>query len=431
MVLARTSLGALRGVQESAVAVFRGVPYAAAPVGGLRWRSPRPATAWTGVRDATSFGPIPPQDIGPERLARRGVTMSEDCLSLNVWTPAADGGRRPVVVFLHGGGVVAGSGSAPLLDGAGLAARGDIVVITLNFRLGVLGSLYAPDRLGVEGDRATNLALRDQLEALRWIRREVAAFGGDPDRVTLAGQSSGAVAIACMLTGDAAHGLFARVILQSGGLERVRATDAAAAVAERFFAALGDEPFARDRPTVEAILAAQAQIPTGFVPPVGPFHPAVDGELIVEHPLVTASRRPVLPVPMLAGTTRHEWRAFDTVLRDDEVSDAFLVARPRPRPGRCGRRCRRHPRPLLPGGGCRRRPQRRRAPPGGGQRAGHRLPLRRAHRAARPLPRRPPQPGVPVRAGVALTAARARCLPRHLPPAGLRHDGSSAGARRH
>jgi para-nitrobenzyl esterase len=255
--------------------------------------------------------------------------MAEDCLSLNVWTPAVDGGRRPVLVFLHGGGVVAGSGSAPLLDGRHLSARGDLVVVTLNFRLGALGSLLAPERLGDgDGDPTTNLALRDQLAALRWVRREIGAFGGDTGNVTVAGQSSGAVAIACMLAGDAATGCFDRAILQSGGLERVRSTAAAAAVADRFFAALG-EPFDRTGVAVDAILAAQRTIPAGFVPPVGPFHHAVDGDVIPDHPLLAAAARPLLPVPVLAGTTRDEWRAFDTVLADEEVTEAFLRARVR------------------------------------------------------------------------------------------------------
>ena len=272
--------------------------------------------------------------------------MSEDCLSLNVWTPAVDGGRRPVVVFLHGGGVVAGSGSAPLFDGGRLASRGDLVVVTINFRLGALGSLFAPERVGVDGDRATNLALRDQLMALRWVRDEIGAFGGDPSDVTVMGQSSGAVAIACMLTGQAASGLFDRAILQSGGLERVRSTEAARDVARQFFAALGDDDrFDRLRPSVEEILDAQAQIPTGFVPPEGPFHHAVDGELIPEHPLVAAGRRPLPPVPILAGTTRDEWRIFDAVLDDDEVTDGLLRERVRALAGG-RRRCRRGPRAL-------------------------------------------------------------------------------------
>src|SRR3954453_6063533 len=121
MRVVQSSRGALRGARSGDVEVFRGVPYAAAPVGALRWRSPRPVDPWPGVRDATAFGPIAPQDISPARLAKRGQTMSEDCLSLNVWTPSADDANRPVVVFIHGGGVVAGSGSAPLLAGTTLA----------------------------------------------------------------------------------------------------------------------------------------------------------------------------------------------------------------------------------------------------------------------------------------------------------------------
>src|SRR3954470_3693293 len=180
MAVVQTGCGALRGTRFGDVEVFRGVPYAAPPVGELRWRSPQPSIPWAGVRDATAFGPIAPQDISPDRLAKRGQTMSEDCLSLNVWTPSADDARRPVVVFIHGGGVVAGSGSAPLLDGTTLARRGDLVVVTINFRLGALGSLLAPERLGVAGDAGTNLAFRDQLMALRWVREEIGTFGGNP-----------------------------------------------------------------------------------------------------------------------------------------------------------------------------------------------------------------------------------------------------------
>jgi para-nitrobenzyl esterase len=223
--------------------------------------------------------------------------------------------------------VVAGAASAPLLDGRRLAERGDVVVVTIGFRLGALGSLYAPAVLGDGDDTATNLAWRDQLAALRWVREEIGAFGGDPGSVTVAGQSSGAVSIACMLAAPAGEGLFDRVILQSGGLERVRSTAAAAAVADAFFAALG--PFDRQGVGVEAVLAAQATIPTGFVPPVGPWHHAIDGELIVDHPLVAAERRPLHPVPVLAGTARDEWRAFDTVLGDDEVTEDFLRERVR------------------------------------------------------------------------------------------------------
>jgi para-nitrobenzyl esterase len=319
--LAETSGGTLRGERDGGVTVFRGVPYAAPPVESLRWRSPRPVEPWAGVREATRFGPIPPQDISPERLAKRGVSMSEDCLTLNVWTPGVDDAARPVLAFLHGGGVVAGASSAPLLDGRRLAERGDIVVVTIGFRLGALGSLYAP------AEAPANLAWQDQLAALRWIRAEIGAFGGDPGNLTVAGQSSGAVAIACMLAAPAAEGAFDRAILQSGGLERVRSTEAAAAVAQQFFAALG--PFDRTTVPVEAVLAAQGTIPTGFVPPVGPWHHCIDGELIVDHPLHAAENRLLHPVPLLAGTARDEWRAFDTVLDDSVFTEAFLRDRVR------------------------------------------------------------------------------------------------------
>lgn len=310
-VVAHTANGTLRGDRSGDVLAFRGVPYAAAPVGRYRWRPPQPAPSWTGVRAATEFGAIASQDITPERLAKRGLTMSEDCLTLNIWTPAVDDARRPVLVFLHGGGQAQGHGSAPLLDGARLARRGDIVVVTLNFRLGVLGSLYAPERHGPD---STNLALRDQQHALRWVREQIGAFGGDPGALTVAGQSSGAVAIAALLAGGCE--LFDRAILQSGGLERVRSTAAAAAVAAQV-PDIGDAG-------VEQILAAQRGIDTGFVPPQGPFHPCVDGDVIVEHPLVTARTRAMPGIPILAGTTRDEWRIFDAAIDDDVFTERYV-----------------------------------------------------------------------------------------------------------
>lgn len=330
MVVIETSVGRLRGARAGAVEVYRGIPYARAPIGTLRWRSPLPGKPWSGIRDATDFGPIAPQRITPARLAKRGLSMSEDCLSLNVWTPAADDAKRPVVVFLHGGGVVFGSGSAPLLDGARLAARGDLVVVTINFRLGALGSLYAPNRLGVDGDLATNLAFRDQLMALRWVRAEVGAFGGDPQDVTLVGQSSGAISIACMMASEAARGLFDRAILQSGGLERVRSVTAAEEVGRSFFAALGDDgEIDPRRRSLAEIMDAQDRIPTGFVPPVGPFHHAIDGMLITEHPLIAAANGRVHSLPILAGTTADEWRIFDAEIEDAEFSAGKLRERVR------------------------------------------------------------------------------------------------------
>ncbi|OMC41264.1 carboxylesterase [Mycobacterium sp. GA-1841] len=312
--VAHTSYGALRGDASGDLVVFRGVPYAAPPTGEYRWRPPQPVSTWAGVRDATAFGPIAPQDISPERLAKRDLTMSEDCLTLNIWTPAVDDNRRAVLVFLHGGGQALGHGSAPLLDGSRLARRGDIVVVTVNFRLGILGSLYAPDW---HGPGSTNLTLRDQRHALQWVRDEIAAFGGDPGAVTVAGQSSGAISISALLA--AGCDLFDRAILQSGGLERVRSTAAAAAVAEQLGALrCGVEP------SVAEILVAQRSIDTGFVPPQGPFHPCIDGDVISEHPLVATRSRDTPAIPILAGTTRDEWRIFDAALDEGVFTEQYV-----------------------------------------------------------------------------------------------------------
>lgn len=320
--IAHTSYGALRGDASGDIRVFRGVPYAAPPTGERRWRPPQPVASWAGVLDALTFGDIAPQDISAERLAKRGMTMSEDCLTLNIWTPGVDDNRRPVLVFLHGGGQTQGHGSAALLDGSRLARRGDIVVVTLNFRLGALGTLYAPDR---HGAGSTNLTLRDQRHALRWIREEIGAFGGDPAAITVAGQSSGAIAISALLAGGC--DLFDRAILQSGGLERVRSTAAAAAVADTFFAT---GPVARaDVVGVEEILAAQRAIEPGFVPPQGPFHPCIDADVIEEHPLVVARRRHMPAIPVLAGTTCDEWRVFDATLDEDDFTQRYVRERAR------------------------------------------------------------------------------------------------------
>ena len=192
----RTKAGELRGAYENGIAVFRGVPYAAAPVGELRFAPPQPAPAWQGVRDATQDGPIPPQ--GRSRLAHVmgdfERPQSEDCLTLNIWTPAADSKKRPVLVWIHGGAFASGAGSLPWYSGERFAANGDVVVVSINYRLGALGFLCLP------GVSDGNLGLLDQVAALRFVRDNIAAFGGDPDNVTVVGQSAGAASIAILMT---------------------------------------------------------------------------------------------------------------------------------------------------------------------------------------------------------------------------------------
>ena len=214
--VARLDTGWVEGVQAKGVRAFLGLPYAQPPVGDLRWRAPRPAAPWTGVRPAVAFAPACPQ---------RGVSMpgeppprtAEDCLYLNVWTPAKPKGRLPAIVWIHGGGWTNGATALPLYAGDALAARG-VVVVAIAYRLGALGFLAHPALSAEDGGSSGDYGLMDQVAALRWVRRNIAAFGGDPGNVTIAGQSAGAMSISLLMASPEAKGLFHRAIAQSGGV---------------------------------------------------------------------------------------------------------------------------------------------------------------------------------------------------------------------
>ena len=210
MTSVETTRGGLRGAHEDGIAVFRGIPYAQPPVGALRLRAPQPVERWREPRDATRFGPAQPQrsDALPARLGLVPERTDEDCLTLNVFTPRPDAAARPVLVWLHGGAFIGGSACAPLYDGKRLTKRGDLVVVTLNYRVGTLGFSFGPDSVA-------NLGLFDQIAALRWVREEIAAFGGDPRRVTVFGESAGAGSLLALAGMPAAEGLFQRAIVQS------------------------------------------------------------------------------------------------------------------------------------------------------------------------------------------------------------------------
>ena len=189
--------------------LFAGIPYAAPPVGALRWQPPAPVPGWTGLRDATRAGPRCVQDVDSDVDQRE---TSEDCLTLNVWTPPPSGEARPVLVWIHGGGFVNGSGD--IYNARRLTRRGDIVVVTINYRLGALGFLAHP-ALGPTGD-VGNYGLADQQAALRWVRDNIAGFGGDPDKVTIAGESAGGMSVCDHLVAPGSAGLFSAAIIQSG-----------------------------------------------------------------------------------------------------------------------------------------------------------------------------------------------------------------------
>lgn len=243
MVTVNTQCGTLRGSQEGGLSVFRGIPYARPPVGPLRFRPPQPPEPWGGVRDALRFGPAAPQDAqAMGSMLDLGIGRTdEDCLYLNVWTPAPDAGGRPVMVWIHGGAFILGAGSQHLYDGATLARRGDVVVVTINYRLGALGFLPLQDAQG-QPLASGNEGLLDQIAALQWVQREIAAFGGDPGCVTIFGESAGAMSCAMLLGAPRARGLFQRAILQSGSANYLSSPAAAAGTRAGVLRELGLTP---------------------------------------------------------------------------------------------------------------------------------------------------------------------------------------------
>jgi para-nitrobenzyl esterase len=213
---AKVADGALRGYDDAGVATFKGVPYALPPVGPLRWRPPQPAAPWTGVRDAQAFGSDCMQNRPGWDDSQSTLPVSEDCLTLNVWSPAK-AAKAPVMVWIHGGGFVMGSGSQPVFDGAALARRG-VVVVTFNYRLGRFGFFAHPALTAEHPDEPkADYGLMDQVAALAWVKANIATFGGDPDKVTIFGQSAGGGSVNQLLLIPAAHGLFQQAIAQSGG----------------------------------------------------------------------------------------------------------------------------------------------------------------------------------------------------------------------
>ena len=307
----------MTGNESRGVRVFRGIPYARPPVGPLRFQPPQPAEPWSGTLEATRSGPVSVQAALPFlRFVNAGAArQSEDCLYLNVWTPALDGARRPVFVWIHGGGFLVGAGSTPIYEGSQLARRGDMVVVTLNYRLGALGFVHLDGVAGPRFAESVNLGVRDQIAALEWVRENIERFGGDPDNVTVCGQSAGAMSIGALLGSPRARGLFRRAVLQSGAARHVLSRDRADEVADRFLWELRDvalTPEALGALPVERILRAQGTVNRDMMNVVDlmVMLPCVDGTVITEQPLEAVRRGATSDISMLIGTTLEEWKLF-------------------------------------------------------------------------------------------------------------------------
>jgi len=313
MAIVETSGGRVEGRETATHQTFLGIPYAAPPVGRLRFAPPATAAPWSGVRPALEPGLACPQPASLLPGMTPGPT-GDDCLSLNVYTPSADGGRRPVMVWMHGGGFVTGSSTQAIYDAARLVVRGDVVVVTVNYRLGALGFL-APHAAGLQLDGATdNAGMLDQIAALRWVQENVAAFGGDPSRVTIFGESAGGMSVTTLLAMPAARGLFARAIAQSGAAQATCSMTDAARVADLLLHELGIDrggvAALREVPS-EELIAAQMQVAAKLTGEIFlPFAPVVDPATLPLAPSQAIAEGVAKDIPLLTGTTGDEWRLF-------------------------------------------------------------------------------------------------------------------------
>ncbi|HLZ74199.1 carboxylesterase/lipase family protein [Phenylobacterium sp.] len=307
--------GALRGAPRdvSGVLAFKGVPYAAPPVGAQRWRAPQPARPWSGAHDATAFGPRC-MALPGRGLARLDSPASEDCLSLNIWTAAKSSAeRRPVMVWLHGGAFQFGAGAEPNTDGARLAAKG-VVLVSLNYRLGVFGFLAHPD-LDKEGAPSGNFGLQDQIAALKWVRANIAKFGGDPNKVTLFGESAGANSVGLLMTSPLAKGLFQRAIGESGAFwdseqGSIRTHAEALARGRALADRLGGGTVAGLRAIPAEELAAKAPWTLALDPVTQAFSPNIDSFVVPEAPAKAFAEGRQAKVPLLAGSNGAEGAIF-------------------------------------------------------------------------------------------------------------------------
>lgn len=317
----RVDSGGLQGVATGDVVSFKGIPYAAPPIGALRWRAPQPLASWAGLRSAKAFGNACLQPPPRSATFALRVPVSEDCLYLNIWRPAKSRGKLPVMLWIHGGSLVTGAASIARYDGAGLARRG-VVLVSINYRLGYLGFFSHPalSREAADVGRLANYGLMDQVAALYWVQRNIRAFGGDPSRVTIFGQSAGGLAVEALLASPVARGLFHRAIVQSGyyrgpypriGEPAPDGRRSAEADGIEVLKSLGVAT--QDVSQLRGLTSAQLL----SLPPHGQSGaiPAIDGRYVVEDLWKTFREGREAAVPLIVGATAQETPALPAAMR--------------------------------------------------------------------------------------------------------------------
>ena len=339
---AQTTAGTIEGTEENGLCVFRGVPFAAPPVGELRFKPPQPVESWDGVREAKSFGPISLQASNEMLEALLPPSdppqpQSEDCLYLNVWTPSLDDDARPVMVWIHGGAFTIGSGSEDYYNGANLASRGDVVIVTINYRLGALGFLNLP-ALG-----QTNFGMRDQVAALKWVQDNIANFGGDPGNVTIFGESAGGMSVASLMASPEAAGLFQKAIPQSGAGHNALSNEETNATALKFCQALGVDPDDVDAlmaadpadilaasvavdPIASAESASDMADAGASATPQMPFQPVIDGAFLSQLPIDHIRDGSADGVATLVGSLDEELKLLAAAGPADPMSEEAATA---------------------------------------------------------------------------------------------------------
>ena len=334
--LVDTKSGKVEGYIQDNLYVFKGIPYAAPPVGELRWMPPQPVQPWDGVRPAKEFGPIAPQNemVGP--IVQVAQKQDEDCLFLNIWTPGPDNAKRPVMVWIHGGAFTIGSGSDPMYDNGSLANRGNIVLVTINYRLGMLGFLNLKEVTGGKIPATGNEGLLDQVAALKWVKENIAAFGGDPDNVTIFGESAGGMSIGCLLAMPAAKGYYHKGILESGVGSTAGPLDQVVDTTKEFLKLVslkGDDVTELRALPVKQLLEVEMKLRIAAAGPgeaskITVTTPVIDGEVLPDIPTKVVREGALKNVPLIIGSNLEEWKLFAMMQPDiSKVDDAEVASR--------------------------------------------------------------------------------------------------------
>ncbi|MFK8054058.1 MAG: carboxylesterase/lipase family protein [Woeseiaceae bacterium] len=317
-----TTLGRVRGYLADGARVWQGVPYATPPLGELRWQPPQPHSPWKGLREAHRYGPPAVQHLSPmgAQIAGGFGVGDEDCLTLNIFSPEHATTKRPVMVWIHGGGFSVGASSQAWYDGTRLARENNTVIVSINYRLGALGFLRLTDVTGGQIPATGNEGLMDQIAALQWIRDNIAQFGGDRENITLFGESAGGMAIASLLTIPAAAGLFDKAVIQSGSAHGVHSLETANRVADQFLKLLPEDarnnPYEADPTSLaEATATINGRMMLDERLSIMPMRPVVDGAFQPDVPAVAMRNGNASKIPVVIGYNKDEWRYFAQVDR--------------------------------------------------------------------------------------------------------------------